>query len=85
MSEWSKKRPNRPGWYWHRSPAGPEGPLYVGGRAKFSGEFGPAIPSAEALEKAKEALREAAARLSAEGYPKDAHDCRAALAALENE
>lgn len=62
MTTWSKTPPTEPGYYWckHR---GTLLALSLGGKALHSGgrrdiEYGPAIPSPEAVEAAKDALRD---------------------------
>ena len=71
MSSWTKEAPTTKGYYWARVNAGYQRMVWVNDdrvtdgeawittatAAKRGYEFGPAIPSAEAIELAKKALR----------------------------
>lgn len=88
MTTWSKTPPSEPGWYWWRTGHG-DAPMPQWWDAKKAFppwcEFGPRIPSPEAVEAAKDALREVIPHLSdtcSEECPITAK-ARAALAKLE--
>ena len=100
MSSWTKAAPTKPGWYWvelrtkFASLLNEDGLWDPGERdtaelVSDGARFGPAIPSAEAIELAREALRELIHAIDATrdvtfaGYTV-LEKARAALAALES-
>lgn len=84
MTTWSKEPPSEPGWRWTKEHDGdrPEPRDWHPGDY-LSYEFGPRIPSPEAIEAAKDALREGAHACMMQGAHVQADAMRAALAKLE--
>jgi hypothetical protein len=88
VTTWSKERPFAPGWYWWRTGHGDAPmPQWCDSKKPFPpwSEFGPRIPSPEAVAAAKDALREALPHFHAMCHDEcsTAEKCRAALAKLE--
>jgi len=91
MTTWSKTPPSEPGWYWFRYPSAvrvwqePFAYLHMAGSSASDqrAEYGPRIPSPEAIEEVKRVLRAAEPCLRADNWRGVADSVLSALAKLE--